>query len=91
MLLRARGSDSPDPWQLLRAAAGCWRSLLLVQITGEGVVLEEDPQDEEIIARVAALDIGKAELVCCARVPCEGAPGRRCQEVDTYSTMSLTP
>ena len=25
---------------------------------GEGVVLEEDPQVEEIVARVAALDIG---------------------------------
>jgi transposase len=43
----------------------------------EGVVLEQDTQVEEIIARVAALDIGKAELVCCARVPHEGKPGRR--------------
>jgi transposase len=51
-------------------------------------VLEVDAQDEEIIERVAALDIGKAELVCCARVPCEGRPGRRCQDVDTYSTMT---
>jgi len=30
---------------------------------GDGVVLEEDSQDGEAIARVAALDIGKAELV----------------------------
>jgi transposase len=52
------------------------------------MVLEEDPQAEEIIARVAALDIGKAELVCCLRVPHEGKPGRRLQEVDTYSTMT---
>jgi transposase len=51
-------------------------------------VLEEDPQAEEIIARVAALDVGKAELVCCVRVPHEGKPGRRLQEVDTYSTMT---
>jgi transposase len=51
-------------------------------------VLEEDPQAEEIIERVAALDIGKAELVCCARVPHEGKPGRRLQEVRTYSTMT---
>jgi transposase len=55
---------------------------------GEAVVLEEDPQDGEIIARVAALDIGKAELVCCVRVPHEGKPGRRLQEVETYSTMT---
>ena len=51
-------------------------------------MLEEDPQVEEIIARVAALDIGKAELVCCVRVPHEGKQGRRLQEVDTYSTMT---
>jgi len=51
-------------------------------------VLEEDPQLEEIVARVAALDIGKAELVCCVRVPDEGKPGRRLQEVETYSTMT---
>ena len=55
---------------------------------GEGVVLEEDLPVEEIVARVAALDIGKAELVCCVRVPHEGKPGRRCQEVATYSTMT---
>ena len=51
-------------------------------------MLEEDPQSEEIIARVAALDIGKAELVCCVRVPHEGKPGRWCQEVASYSTMT---
>lgn len=51
-------------------------------------MLEEDSQDGEIIARVAALDIGKAELVCCVRVPHEGKPGRRLQEVATYSTMT---
>jgi transposase len=55
---------------------------------GEAVVLEEDPQAEEIITRVAALDIGKAEVVCCVRVPHEGKPGRRLQEVATYSTMT---
>jgi transposase len=51
-------------------------------------VLEEDPEDGEIVARVAALDIGKAELVCCVRVPHEGTSGRRLQEVETYSTMT---
>ena len=43
---------------------------------------------EEIIERVAALDTGKAELVCCVRVPDEGRAGRRLQEVETYSTMT---
>jgi hypothetical protein len=37
---------------------------------------------------VAALDIGKASLVCCLRVPDEAKPGRRLQEVKTYSTMT---
>jgi transposase len=51
-------------------------------------VLEETQEREEIIERVAALDIGKAELVCCVRVP--GPPGksRRVQEVTTYKTMT---
>ena len=51
-------------------------------------MLEQDEQNEEIIARVAALDIGKAELVCCARVPDEARPGRRLQEVTSYATMT---
>lgn len=53
-------------------------------------MLEETAEREEIIERVAALDIGKAELVCCVRVP--GPPGksRRVQEVTTYKTMTRT-
>jgi transposase len=52
-------------------------------------VLTEAQDNEAIIERVAALDIGKAELVCCVRVPDEGRPGRRMQEVVTYSAMTL--
>jgi len=44
--------------------------------------------DQEIIARVAALDIGKAEDVCCVRVPGQGPRARRMQEVRTYTTMT---
>ena len=44
--------------------------------------------NEEIIERVAALDIGKAELMCCARVPDEDHPGRRLQEVQPYPTLT---
>jgi transposase len=51
-------------------------------------VLQETADREEIIERVAALDIGKSELVCCVRVPHEGRAGRRLQEVETYSTMT---
>jgi transposase len=51
-------------------------------------VLTRTQDNEKIIERVAALDIGKAELVCCVRVPDEDRPGRRLQEVETYSTMT---
>lgn len=51
-------------------------------------MLQETVEAEEIIERVAALDIGKAELVCCVRVPDEDRPGRRLQEVQPYRTMT---
>ena len=51
-------------------------------------MLEEARDTGEIIERVAALDIGKAELVCCVRVPDAGRPGRRLQEVTPHSTMT---
>jgi transposase len=51
-------------------------------------VLEATQDREQIIERVAALDIGKASLVCCVRVPDEGESGRRLQEVRTYATMT---
>ena len=51
-------------------------------------MLEETNDTEELIGRVAALDIGKAELVCCVRVPSPEAPGKRLQEVRTYQTMT---
>ena len=37
-------------------------------------MLVETQDDEQVIARVAALDIGKAGLVCCVRVPDEDRP-----------------
>jgi transposase len=51
-------------------------------------VLQETQETQEIIERVVALDIGKAELMCCVRVPDEGRPGRRLQEVVAYPTMT---
>ncbi len=47
----------------------------------------ESSEDEQIIERVAALDIGKAEVVCCVRLPAAKDGGRRVQEVSTHSTM----
>jgi transposase len=51
-------------------------------------VLEETQDTEEIVQRVAALDIGKAELVCCVRVPSPQGSGKRLQEVKPYQTMT---
>ena len=47
----------------------------------------ESDDDEQIIERVAALDIGKAEIVCCIRLPATDGGKRRVQEVSTHSTM----
>ena len=51
-------------------------------------MLEESRDEEQNIARVAALDIGKAELVCCVRVPAPDSARKRLQEVSTHSTMT---
>jgi len=53
----------------------------------EHALAEEQVQDsEQLIERVAALDIGKATLVCCTRVP--GEQGRRVQTVTGHATMT---
>lgn len=49
-------------------------------------MLEEKPETEEIIQRIAALDIGKATPTCRIRVP--GAGSGRLQEVTTHQTMT---
>lgn len=51
-------------------------------------MLTESHDEEQIIPRVAALDIGKAELVCCVRVPAGAETKKRLQEVSTRSTMT---
>ena len=45
-------------------------------------------EEAELVARVAALDIGKATLTACVRVPHETKPGRRRQEVRTFATTT---
>jgi transposase len=42
----------------------------------------------EQFARVCAIDIGKAGLVACVRVPHESNPARRAQEVREYPTVT---
>ena len=51
-------------------------------------MLTTTQDNEEIIERVAVLDIGKAELMCCVRVPDQHHPGRRLQEVQPYPAMT---
>lgn len=50
--------------------------------------MEEAPDDTQVVERVAALDIGKAEVVCCVRLPHPSGSKRRVQEVRTVSTMT---
>jgi transposase len=50
-------------------------------------VFANSEDDEQIIERVAALDVGKAEVVCCVRLPAPEGKARRVQEVTTHSTM----
>ena len=59
---------------------------MTVRAKGVRLVFAESGDDEQIIERVAALDIGKAEIVCCIRLPAADG-GRRVQEVSTHSTM----
>jgi hypothetical protein len=42
-------------------------------------MLAESNDEENIIERVAALDIGKAELVCCVRIPAPEGRQRGCR------------
>src|SRR3954452_9700130 len=51
-------------------------------------MLAESVDEDQIIARVAAVDVGKAELVCCVRVPAAGGGRSRLQEGSTHSTMT---
>jgi transposase len=50
--------------------------------------MDDTEQPVELIQRVAALDIGKAVLEACVRVPHPTKPARRCQEVRTYPTTT---
>src|SRR5512135_766595 len=51
-------------------------------------MLTPTSDEELIVERIAALDVGKAEVVCCVRVPDPAQHGRRLQEITTYPTMT---
>ena len=50
--------------------------------------MESTDEPVELVERVAALDLGKAALMACVRVPHEDRPGRRRQEIREYVTLS---
>jgi transposase len=56
--------------------------------TLRGDQVEETDEAVELVERVAALDIGKATLTCCIRIPHETNPARRHQEVSEYATTT---
>jgi transposase len=70
----------------LLAPAGSHRNLLL--LAEEAQVDEVVEEAAELVARVAALGVGKASLVACVRVPHESRPGRRRREVRTFATTT---
>jgi hypothetical protein len=51
--------------------------------------MEEITQEPvQVVARVCAIDIGKAALVACVRVPHATRSDRRVQEVREYATVT---
>ncbi|WP_326700550.1 transposase [Streptomyces sp. NBC_01754] len=56
--------------------------------TGDSGGTEEIEQAEELVARVAAIDIAKASGMVCVRVPHEDQPGKRVQRV--FNTVATS-
>lgn len=50
--------------------------------------MREIAEEELFVERVAALDLGKAGLEACVRLPHPERPGRRVQEVRSYATTT---
>ena len=51
--------------------------------------MEEITEEPAALAeRVCAIDIGKAAVVACVRVPHPAGPGRRVQEVREFTAMT---
>jgi transposase len=50
--------------------------------------MEQVDDVDLVVQRVAALDLGKAGLQACVRVPYPHRPGRRMQEVRSYATTT---
>jgi hypothetical protein len=50
--------------------------------------MDEVGEQELLVERVAALDLGKAVLQACVRVPHPSRPGRRMQELRSFATTT---
>lgn len=51
-------------------------------------VVDEDGDQSLFVERIAALDLGKAVLEACVRLPHPSKPGRRVQEVRSFETRT---
>jgi transposase len=51
--------------------------------------MEDVGEQELLVERIAALDLGKASLVACVRVPNSSQAGRRMQEVRGFATTTV--
>ena len=58
-----------------------------VSVDGE-MVMDEVEDQGLYVERIAALDLGKAVLEACVRLPHPSKPGRRVQEVRTFATRT---
>jgi hypothetical protein len=71
--------------RFLSVPAGSLGSHVVVR-RDEGIDVEQTEEPVELVERVCALDIGKATVMACVRVPHDDKPGRRRQEVREYAT-----
>ena len=57
-------------------------------VAGGGGEAPQSVVEGPLVSRVAALDIAKASLVACVRVPDEARVGRRLQSVREFKTLT---
>src|SRR6187431_2591090 len=60
----------------------------VIRCAGRISMMKEVDDAELVVARIAALDLGKAGLEACVRVPSPQRPGRRMQELRGYGTTT---
>jgi len=60
----------------------------VIGFVGRVFVMDEVDDVELLVERIAALDLGKAGLEACVRVPHSQRPGRRMQELRGYGTTT---